>query len=84
MYLYMFPRLCEYKNLFGEPGTGIHKTRIMGVGLWDVVFTILGALIVAYATGWPVVYTILGTFATGIVVHRAFCVRTAVDKFLFP
>ena len=80
----MFPQLCEYKNLFGHPGTGIHKTRFLGLALWDVVFTVIGALIIAYATGWPIGYTVLGTFAAGIVVHRAFCVRTAVDKFLFP
>ena len=29
-------------------------------------------------------YTIIGVFITGIFIHRVFCVRTAVDKLLFP
>lgn len=80
----MFPQLCQYKNIFGEPGTGVHKTRFMGLAIWDVVATVVAALIIAYATGWPVGYTILGAFATGIVAHRVFCARTTIDKLLFP
>jgi hypothetical protein len=29
-------------------------------------------------------YTIIGVFISGIIIHRLFCVRTTVDKLLFP
>ena len=81
--------LCKYKGLFGKPGEGIHQYRAFGVGVVDVLVTILGGAIVGYCIRWflpwwNVPATIVATFLAGIVVHRVFCVRTAVDKWLFP
>ena len=76
--------LCAYKNIFGEPGKGAHSVRFMGVAVVDVVLTIIGAWLVAYWMKWNVGYTIAGMFALGILLHRAFCVRTTVDRALFP
>lgn len=77
-------RLCKYKDAFGKPGEGIHRLRIFGLGLIDVVTTLLGAYLISYFSGVSLVYVIPGTFILGIVLHRIFCVRTTVDKLLFP
>jgi hypothetical protein len=77
--------LCKYKNLFGEPNTGIHKTtRLFGISWSDVFTTIIGATILAYLMRWNIPRTILGMFILGIIMHRLFGVRTTLDKWLFP
>jgi ABC-type sulfate transport system permease component len=76
--------LCKYKNLLGVPGTGIHAFKIFGISIWDTLITIVVAIIIATIANWSYLYTIVGVFITGIFVHRLFCVRTAVDKLLFP
>jgi fatty acid desaturase len=76
--------LCKYKNALGEPGKGIHSYRLFGVAIADVIMTLIGALILAYIFNWSFVYTTMGLFILGIVLHRLFCVRTTIDKILFP
>ena len=76
--------LCPYKNMFGAPGKGIHATRLFGIAIWDAVMTLVAAVAVAWAADFPMLPTIIAFFLTGIIAHRLFCVRTAVDKFLFP
>jgi hypothetical protein len=76
--------LCKYKNLFGIPGEGIHAFKVFGISVWDTLITIACALIIAWVAGWCYWKTIIGVFLLGIAVHRLFCVRTAVDKMLFP
>ena len=76
--------LCKYKNLFGKIGEGIHSHRIFNIAIMDVIQTILLGLFIAWITKISVYYTIPGAFLLGIVAHRLFCVRTTVDKILFP
>ena len=76
--------LCKYKDLFGIPGQGIHAFKIYGISVWDTLITIAVALIIVWTTGWGYWKTIIGFFLLGIVVHKLFCVRTTVDKWLFP
>ena len=33
--------LCKYKNIFGEPNTGIHSVRIFNIAIFDVISTII-------------------------------------------
>jgi hypothetical protein len=75
---------CKYKNILGETGKGIHSYRIMDIAILDVIGTIIGAFIISYFSrySFPLVLGVL--FFSGIVLHRLFCVRTTVDKFLFP
>jgi len=76
--------LCKYKNLFGEPGTGIHSIRMFGVGMIDVLTVLIAGWLISYI--WKLnIYLVLAVlFISGIIIHRLFCVRTTVDKFLFP
>jgi phage-related protein len=76
--------LCKYKNILGIPGKGIHSYRVGGVAIADVIMTIIGAFIISFFSGWNFIYTLIGLFILGIILHRLFCVRTTVDKLLFP
>ena len=76
--------LCKYKNMLGVPGKGIHSYRVGGIAIADVIMTIIGAIIISYLSGWNFIYTLIGLFILGIILHRLFCVRTTIDKLLFP
>lgn len=75
--------LCKYKNIFGEPGKGVHSFRIFNIAVVDVVAT----LIVSYLISrfWKIRFMKVAfiMFLLGIVLHRLFCVRTTIDKLLF-
>lgn len=72
--------------MFGIPKKGIHSYRIFDIAVVDTIETIIVALAFAYFTNnmkyFP--YILGGLFLSGIILHRLFCVRTTVDKFLFP
>jgi len=75
--------LCEYKNIFGEPNTGLHKIRIFDIAVIDVVFTIIFGVIMSKYYASNLLTTIFILFALGIILHRLFCVRTTIDKLIF-
>lgn len=76
--------LCAYRDMFGIPGKGVHSYRVWNLAIVDVVMTVLVAYVLSYALNTHVGYTMLGLFLLGILFHRLFCVRTTIDKFLFP
>jgi hypothetical protein len=76
--------LCKYKHALGVPKKGIHSTRFMGVAIVDVIFTIIAAFFISYLTKYSFIKTLIVLFILGIFLHRMFCVRTTIDKLLFP
>ena len=76
--------LCKYKNLLGIPKEGIHAYRFLGLAIADVIMTIIAAIPIAYVFKTSFMYAALSLFALGIILHRLFCVRTTIDKLLFP
>jgi hypothetical protein len=77
--------LEKYKDLFGKVGpTGIRKYRILGVSIFDVVVVMFFCFFISRFTGHSYWITLVVLFLFGILVHRLFGARTAVDKFLFP
>jgi hypothetical protein len=76
--------LCQYKNIFGKVGEGVHSIRFMGLAIVDVILTILGSYIISLIVHWNFWITLFVIFILGIVLHRIFCVRTTIDKILFP
>jgi len=38
--------LCQYKNILGNVGKGIHSYRLFNIAIMDVIFTILLALVI--------------------------------------
>jgi hypothetical protein len=77
--------LCKYSKIFGEPGStkGARKYRVFGIALFDVLVTLVCAVLFAWVFKLPYISTIIAIFVLGVFVHRAFCVRTAVDKMIF-
>ena len=76
--------LCKNKNLLGVPNKGIHSYRFMGVAIADVIMTIICAILISFFLKKSLVYTCITLFILGIILHRLFCVRTTIDKLLFP
>ena len=76
--------LCKYKDLFGKPREGLRKYRIFDIAVMDVVVTMFIVYIICWFTKLNYWYTLFFTFILGILAHRAFCVRTGIDKLLFP
>lgn len=75
---------CMYKNLFGAPKTGVHSYRFFNIAIVDTFLTICLAYVIQYI--YPSInfgYILVGCFLSGIILHRLFCVRTTIDKFLF-
>jgi hypothetical protein len=76
--------LCQYKDMFGKVGQGIHSYRIFNIAIVDVLLTILGAFIIhLFLPKYNYFLILLLLFILGIILHRLFCVRTPIDKFLF-
>jgi hypothetical protein len=76
--------LCEYKNILGETNTGIHSYRIFNIAFFDILLTLIGAYLISYIFKTSFLYTSIFLFVLGIILHRIFCVRTTIDKLLFP
>ena len=76
--------LCKYKHILGKPGQGIHSYRLFNLAIMDVIMTIIGSYIISYFFKLPFLYVTIFLFSLGIFLHRIFCVRTTVDKLLFP
>jgi len=76
--------LCKYKNILGEPDKGIHSYRLFGLAIADVIMTIIVAWVLSYFFKLGFAKTLIILFLLGIILHRSFCVRTTVDKILFP
>ena len=79
--------LCKYKNIIGIPRTGIHALRdpFFDIAINDVAVVVVSAYIInMYFTNYSFLYVLIIILMIGILAHRVFCVRTTVDKFLFP
>ena len=76
--------LCKHRNALGVPGKGAHSIRLGGVAIVDVIMTLIGAYIIARIARASFAWTAAGFFLLGIILHRLFCVRTTIDKLLFP
>ena len=83
-YIESMADLCKYKDIFGKPNTGAHKYRFLNIAIVDVAFTIVFAYGISYFLEYPFIITLGILFLLGIILHRLFCVRTTVDKILFP
>lgn len=86
---------CKYKNIFGEPGKGVHKYQFVGMAIVDWVLTISLAAITTliwthYSKKKHTWQKTVGYFLTilvilvllGIFTHWLFCVDTAMNKFI--
>ena len=77
--------LCKYRDIFGKVNTGIHSYRIFNIAIIDVLFTIVGAYFIhLLIPNCDYFIILILLFSLGIILHRVFCVRTTIDRRLFP
>ncbi len=76
--------LCQYSDIFGIVGQGIHSYRIFNIAIVDLVFTILGALLISiyYKYNFLLVFIIL--LILSIILHRLFCVKSTLTMLILP
>jgi len=76
--------LCKYKDILGKPGKGVHSFRIFNISVVDVLLTLLLAFVIhLFLPKYKFISILICVFLLGIVLHRIFCVKTTIDKFLF-
>jgi len=76
--------LCKYANFFGVPNTGAHSYRFLNIAIIDVIMTLICSYFLSYIFQTSFMATCVMLFILGIILHRIFCVRTTIDKLLFP
>jgi len=76
--------LCRYKDIFGRPREGAHAYRISDIAVVDVAATVIVAFVITRVFSVAFWKSLVGLFIAGIISHRVFCVRTTVDKWVFP
>lgn len=72
--------LCEYKDLFGKPGEGFHKARLFGLAAYDVIGTVVLIIVISVLMDINIITVTLFVTILTILIHRAFCVDTALNK----
>lgn len=73
---------CEYSDIFGKPGEGVHAQRIFGLAAVDVVGTIAIAAAFAWVFKKSFILTLIVLIFIAEVMHFVFCSETAVIKHL--
>jgi hypothetical protein len=75
--------LCQYRHIFGKEKKGVHSYRILDIAIVDLLFTILGALVLStyFKQSFWLIFVII--MIIGIILHRLFCVRTTLTKNIF-
>lgn len=76
---------CQYKDIFGKPGQGVHSIRIFNIAVVDMLLTIVAAVLIGKyfkldAKG--IVWIFIVLLLTSLVVHEALCVETTLTKML--
>jgi hypothetical protein len=77
--------LCNYSEIFGKVGEGVHSYRMFDIAIVDVISTLIGAYFLQtyFFRKYTFLQVVISLFLLGIILHRLFCVRTTVDKLLF-
>ena len=72
--------LCYYRHIFGKEKEGIHSYRFMDIAIMDVLFTFIGALLIAYYFKLNIILVFIGLIILGTIIHYIFCVETTITK----
>jgi uncharacterized membrane protein len=76
--------LCQYKDIFGKPGEGNHSYRLFNIAIIDLILTLIGGYLISYYYNYSLLIVLIIIFLIAIILHRLFCVRTTIDRLLFP
>lgn len=77
--------LCSFRNVFGRPREGVHAVRlpVLDIAVVDLALTIVCGTLLATYMHWSVLLTNGIIMALSVVIHRAFCVDTALTVRIF-
>ena len=78
-----YMELCKYKNIFGEPRTGVHSIRIADFAIVDIILTIFAGIVISRLLNIPLFYVLVILFLSSIIIHRIFCVQTKMVTLIF-
>ncbi len=76
--------LCQYSDIFGQVGKGVHSYRILNIAIVDLLFTILSAILIAKYYNYKLLTVFIVLLILSIVLHRLFCVKTTLTMMLLP
>jgi hypothetical protein len=72
----------KWKNILGVPKEGVHRVRLFGLALTDLVLTIILAVLISYWKNWNITVVFLSLIVLSILIHLLFCVDTTLIKLL--
>lgn len=75
--------LCQYRDIFGKPGEGFHKTRLFGVAAYDLIGTIILIIVISFMSGYSLLSVGISVSLLTIFLHKIFCVETTLTKKIF-
>jgi len=75
---------AKYRDIFGEPRTGIHARRIpiIDLAFWDTIQTLVLAVSIAFVFKLSIWKSVVAVFALGLAAHVAFGVKTKMTTTL--
>jgi hypothetical protein len=77
-------KMCQYANIFGEPGKGAHKYRIFNIAIVDLVLTLIVCLYISTKTSLNIGVIILTALILSVFIHKFFCVKSTLTNYLWP
>jgi len=75
-------KFCKYKNIFGEPGKGVHKYRLFGFAFLDIFLSVVLAVLISYKFKINLLKCLVGVLVVGVFSHWIFCVDTKLNEIL--
>ena len=69
---------CRWGHALGRPGVGFHARRCLGLACWDVLGTVVLAVVSAWYWKKPLGWMLLVWFVGATVMHVAFGTQTAL------
>lgn len=70
-------------DLFGKPGEGLHKYRVLGFAAVDFIVVIGAAVLISFFMHWNFVFVMAGLIIIGVAVHRVLKVDTTLNVMIY-
>jgi hypothetical protein len=72
-----------YRHIFGIEGQGLHSIRVFDIAVVDLGLTVIGAWLLSRFFKVSFWWTFVGLMILGLILHRLFCVKTTMTKWVF-
>lgn len=68
--------LCQYSDILGKAGEGVHSYRVGPFAIVDVILTIILALVISYIIDKNILIIFAILWVLAEILHGIFCVET--------